>query len=208
MKLAEAHISQGSFTKAATQYRRVLDKTPDYLPALEGLAKSLENTKSVKVKDIAEAYNKAARAAVIVGEVDRAEEYLRKAMEMALTVNEDSIVILKKLLAHAHTPQVAADILYQIGLQYELIKDDEHSIQEAISSFERANKIIKKYSISDKEVVHGDSLLNLGKIALENNDPSKAESYFTEALKDEWKDSGLQINFLLGQVQEVSCCSF
>lgn len=215
MKLAEAHVSQGNFKKAITQYRRVLDKSPNYLPARLGLAKSLENVKSTKTAEIVEAYNQAARTAVVLGESGafvgqrgeggKAEELLRLGIKRALAAKRDIIPILKSLLSHAHTPLLAADINYEIGLQYLRDVDDDSSIPNASLSFIRATTMAKKYNSTEKEIVHGESLIELGKIALQTDkNASEAELYFKEALKGEWEDDGASVEFLLGQAQEVS----
>ena len=122
MKMADAYLDKGQYALASKQFKKVIKKAPDHLPAYLGYATALEREGKVKqINTAALAYGEASALAVIQGnKVDSivnagsggiAENILRRAV--ALTKSGDPserVETLLKLVENAHTNALAADM--------------------------------------------------------------------------------------------------
>ena len=121
--MADAYLDRGQYALASKQFKKVIKKAPEHLPAYLGYATALEREGKVKqINAAALAYGEASALAVIQGNkvVDSivqagsggiAESILRRAV--ALTKSGDPgerVETLLKLVEHAHTNSLAADM--------------------------------------------------------------------------------------------------
>jgi len=215
MKIADSYLSKQNFLRASKQLQKVIKSSPNYLPARIGYATSLEGLGAEKnAKSIALAYADAAKVALTQdplkdyasskeGEGGMAEAILRRALDYAKSVpKKDRIQLLQSLLDSSHTASLAADIHYFFGK--ELLSSEDSSIRErAQHAFLAANQYAELTSGNGGKG-HGESLVELGKIALNsNNDPGKAQMLLARALDSDLDDVRVEALVLQGKAKKV-----
>lgn len=205
MKLASAYFDKENLSQAMKEYQKVLSKAPEHLPALIGYARTLELV-SNNMTDIAMAFGDAGRIAVIQGEGEKSEALLRHAIDVARTVGAERISLMLQLCGNAHTPLLAADTYYFIGLEL-LRQGDEESPVSAKNAFLVANNLVEKYAKAEGyslSGVHGLSLVELGRLTVTlDGNVTEAKKLLMQALGDDWDDNGANVYCIMGNIMEV-----
>lgn len=204
MKLASAYFDKENLSQAMKEYQKVLSKAPEHLPALIGYARTLELV-SNNMTDIAMAFGDAGRIAVIQGEGEKSEALLRHAIDVARTVGAERISLMLQLCGNAHTPLLAADTYYFIGLEL-LRQGDEESPVSAKNAFLVANNLVEKYAKAEGyslSGVHGLSLVELGRLTVTlDGNVTEAKKLLMQALGDDWDDNGANVYCIMGNIME------
>ena len=216
MKMADAYLDKGMYALASKQFLKVIKKAPDHLPAYLGYATSLERAGNTKqIHTAALAYGNATKLAIVQGDkVDPlattgaggiSENILRRAVVLAKSATNKKLETLKQLSAYGPTAAIAADIYYEIGL--EIISqgiDQEDKKRDAMQAFSIANEFIA--SRSDTQTpYHIGSLVEIGKLALENDDAQSVIDIFNKVKHVHMEDDAhVELLVLVGRAYVVS----
>ena len=128
MKMADAYLDKGKYALAAKQFKKVIKKAPDHLPAHLGYAAAIEHDgKSKQINLAALAYANATKVAIVQGESADpmskagaggiAENILRRAVQLAKSAPSGRLETLRQLSKSAHTNSLAAATYYEIGME-------------------------------------------------------------------------------------------
>lgn len=176
MKMADAYLQKQNFKSASKQFLKVLKKFPFHIPALLGYATSLERiANSRQLVDVVMAYTNVTRSALALGNENLAEASLRRATSVSRNIEENRVDLLREVARLSFTNELAAEAHFELGM--ELLSnssDDSQNEKDAISAFLACNEYARR-NTEDGQGVHGKSLVQLGKLALEReNNPEKA----------------------------------
>lgn len=185
---------------------KVMKKVPTHIPAILGYATSLEKwAKPKQLGDVIFAYANVTEIALKQGNKALAEASLRKSLSVIKNIDDSKKVPALRLLSSlCFTYELAADINYQMGM--ELIKNEGIQIQrEATVAFHMANEL--KLKGSDKNLVHSQSLLELGRIKLiSEHNATGALHFLDKLLGSEVIENELTVKALVlsGDAKQVS----
>lgn len=214
MKIADAYLDKGKYALASKQFLKVIRKAPDHLAAHLGYATALERAgKNKQLNEAAAAYGNATKVAIAQGDkVDpiakagtggMGESILRRALQIAQSASSGRLELLRTLSTYAHTAALAADLYYAVGM--ELTKQVADSTQaDAVEAFTIANEFIVVRNDTDAPC-HIPSIIELGKIALDQGDSARAIDYFEKVKRLHLEDADhVKLLVLSGKAHAVS----
>eukprot|EP00557_Chaetoceros_sp_GSL56_P010360 CAMPEP_0176479274 /NCGR_PEP_ID=MMETSP0200_2-20121128/1651_1 /TAXON_ID=947934 /ORGANISM="Chaetoceros sp., Strain GSL56" /LENGTH=1278 /DNA_ID=CAMNT_0017875305 /DNA_START=153 /DNA_END=3985 /DNA_ORIENTATION=+ len=174
MKMADAYLQKQNFKSASKQFMKVLKKFPFHIPALLGYASSLERVaNSRQLVDVVMAYTNVTRSALALGNQNLADASLRRATTVSRNIQESTVEVLREIARLSFTYELAAEAHFELGMEFLTNNSsDSQNEQEAITAFLISNEYARRNTDNG---VHGKSLLQLGKLALDReNNPKKA----------------------------------
>lgn len=190
MKMADAYLQKQNFKAASKQFMKVLKKFPFHIPALLGYATSLERiANSRQLVDVVMAYTNVTRSALALGNENLADASLKRATSVSRNIQENRVDILREIARLSFTYELAAVAQFELGM--ELLSNssaDSQAELDAVSAFLASNEYARR-NTEDGQGVHGKSLVQLGKLALDReNNPKKALLFLNQASSQDLGD--------------------